>query len=251
MPFVLDREVKWDGQRYHVSLHDLVSLIPHLKEGDVLTFGIIGIRNEQNRPIKRLKPLKRNFTIISSYYDENYKKSFPSLCFTPSQAQELNIGKDYHVTLLIIEHNYKPLFPFEWKYAGYYAKETIENLDRLEPTLISITQPQLQEAINYVLEARSAHSHGRIEDARTNLRKSLEALIELRKKIKVTPGKETKDFGRLFENLIKSMKGFVDYGGPHLGPAPRHTTDMIFNITVELVKMLARNIEEGTLIISG
>jgi len=252
MPFVLDKEVRWDGRYYHISLADLVSIIPHLKEGDTITFSVLRIRNEQNKLVKkRLRPLKKNSMTVSSYYDAVYKKWIPSLRFIPYQAQELNIGKNYHITILIVAHNHGTLFPFEWKYVGPDAEEIVGTLDRIEPTLISIMHPELQETINYLLEARASESEGRIEDARTNLRKALEALTKVREKIKVTPGKETEDFGRRLENLIRSVKAFVDYGGPHLGPAPKPTTDMIFNMTVELVKMLARNIEEGTLIISG
>jgi hypothetical protein len=102
----------------------------------------------------------------------------------------------------------------------------------------------LQQTVNYFLEASMLYEEGRIEDARTNLRKSLEVLAKLREKVKPVQGREVEDFGKRLENLIRGIKGFVDYGGPHLGPKPRPTTEMVFNVIVELVKMSSLNLAE-------
>ncbi len=122
-------------------------------------------------------------------------------------------------------------------------------LKKIEVNLFSITQPELRKTVNYLLEASMFEKQGRIEDVRTYLRKAIETLINIRNKIKVAPGKEVEDFGRRLENLLKSIKSFVDYGGPHLGPAPKPTTDMVFNVIVEIVKMPSHNMAEGNITI--
>ena len=251
MPVLLVKEVEWDGEAYSLSLEEVSSLLPHLRYNDSLTISILEIRNERNKPIVKFKPLKRIKKIVITYYAATYKRSVTCLRFRPSEAAELNIANNYRIVLLIIEHNGRPILPLELKPIGYEAEDIVHTIEKIEPILISITQPELQETVDLLLQASMFESEGRTEDVRTYLRKSLEALTKIRKKIKPEPGKETEDFGRRLENLIRGIRGFVDYGGPHLGPAPRFTTRMVFNMIIELVKMLAHNIAEGTLTISG
>jgi len=246
--------LQWDGKDYNLSIEELQQIVPHIKEGDLLIFCILEIRNERNELVKRRKPLTRTYKIVSlNYTSPVIRRDLPplSLKFSSGEANELNIGNNYTMAILITEHNYKPLFPFELRYGGFGAEEIVKSLGRIETSLLSITQPELQQTVNYLLEASMLYEDGRIEDARTKLRLSLEALSKIRGKIKPVPGKENEEFGRRLENLIKGLKGFVDYGGPHLGPAPKPTTDMVFNMIVELVKMLSQNIAEGNITITG
>jgi hypothetical protein len=254
MPFVLVETLQWNGRDYNLSIEELQQIAPHIKGGDLLTFSIIEIRNERSELVKRLKPLARTHKRVSLNLASHVirRDLTPlSLKFSADEANELNIGDNYKLAILIVEHDHKPLFPFELRFGGYGAEEIVKSLGRIETALLSITQPELQQTVNYLLEASMLYEDGRIEDVRTNLRKSLEALSKIREKIKPVPGKEDEEFGRRLENLIKGIKGFVDYGGPHLGPAPKPTTDMVFNMIVELVKMLSHNITEGNITFIG
>jgi hypothetical protein len=254
MPFVLVETVEWDGKDYNLSIGELQQIVPHIKDGDLLTFSILEIRNEHNELVKRLKPLTRTHKTVSLNYTSHViRRDLPPLSvkFSAYEASELNIGNNYKMAILITEHNHRSLFPFELRYGGYGTEEIVKSLGRIEASLLSITQPELQQAVNYLLEASMLYEDGRIEDTRAKLRLSLEALSKIRGKIKPVPGKEDEEFGRRLENLIKGIKGFVEYGGPHLGPAPKPTTDMVFNMIVELVKMLSHNIAEGNITIIG
>jgi len=254
MPFVLVKSLIWDGKDYNLSIEELQEILPHIKENDTLTFSILEIRNERGDLVKRFKPTERILKKASLDFTSHViRRDLPplSLKFSPTEASDLNIGSNYQLAILIIEHNQKPLFPFELRYGGYEAEAFVKSLGRIEANLLSITQPELQQTVNYLIEASIHDKEGRIEDARTNLRKSLEALSQIREKIKPVPGKEDEEFGRRLENLIKAIRSFVDYGGPHLGPAPKPTTDMVFSMVVELVKMLSQNIAEGNITIIG
>jgi hypothetical protein len=223
MPFMLVENLQWNGNDYSLSIAQQYNLAPHIKEGDTLTFYILEVRNERGDLVKRFKPV---------------------LKFSKDEANELNIGNNYRLAILITELNNKPIFPFELRVGGYGAEEIVKSIGKIESSLLYVTQPELQQTVNYLLEASVLYEEGRIEDARTNLRKSLEVLAKLREKVKPVQGREVEDFGRRLENLIRGIKGFVDYGGPHLGPKPRPTTEMVFNVIVELVKMLSLNLVE-------
>ena len=81
-----------------------------------------------------------------------------------------------------------------------------------------------------------------IEGARTSIRKSLDILkADLVTKIEVVA--EAKDFPQNLKKLINGLREFVQYGGPHPGPAPRTTTEMILSMSIELIKYLAKAIE--------
>jgi hypothetical protein len=245
MPFVLVENLQWDGNDYSLSIAQLYNLAPHIKEGDTLTFYILEVRNEGGDLVKRFKPLTRMQKLTSRVF-LGYIIGFSQLVlkFSEDEANELNIGNNYRLAILITELNNKSIFPFELRVGGYGAEEVVKSIGKIESSLLYVTQPELQQTVNYLLEASVLYEEGRIEDARTNLRKSLEVLAKLREKVKPVQGREVEDFGRRLENLIRGIKGFVDYGGPHLGPKPRPTTEMVFNVIVELVKMLSLNLAE-------
>ncbi len=251
MPFVLVEILRWDGNDYNLPITQLSNIAPHIKEGDLLTFYILEIKNERGDLVKRFRPLTRMCKSVSAG-PIGYITIFQQLVlkFSKDEANKLNIGNNYIIAILLIELNYKPLFPFEWKCSGYGAEEIVKSIGKIESSLLYITQQELQQAVNYLLEANTLYGEGRIEDARTNLRKSLEAITKLRDKIKPVQGKEVEDFGRRLENLIRGIKGFVDYGGPHLGPTPKPTTEMVFSMIVELVKMLSLNLAQNNIILS-
>ena len=242
------------SKTYCVNLRELHSIIPHLKIGDSLGISIIEVRNEHRNLVKKFKPKKEIMKVSPlppPYYTGPQFESRLSLNFSPDRASELNIGNNYHVCLLITEHNGKSILPFELKCIGPSSQEVANYFDKIDVDLMSIAQPELQETVNYLLEASALDKEGRIEDVRMNLRKALEALAKIREKIKPLPGKETEDFGKRLERLIQGIKGFVDYDGPHLGPTPKPTTEMVFNMTVETLKMISQNILEGNISVVG
>jgi len=258
MPLILVEKVEWNkiSKAYYVSLRSLQLIIPHLKTGDSLGVSITEVRNERRNLVKKFKPKKEIMKVsrIPSFYTLHHAEQEIdrlSLSFPPDRASDLNIGNNYYVCILITEHNGKPLLPFELKCIGPGSEEVAKNFDKIDVSLMSISLPELQEAVNYLLEANSLDKEGRIEDVRTNLRKALESLEKIRGKIKPLPGKETEEFGRLLTNLIHDIKGFVSYGGPHLGPTPKPTTEMVFNMTVEILKMISQNILEENISIIG
>jgi hypothetical protein len=253
MPVVLIERVEFEGDNYYIPLRELSNVAPHIKELGSITFFILEIRNEKNQLIKKVKILKEMRSTISQYYDSVYKQWTTCIRFHPYRAVELNIGKNYHVAILITEHNGKPLFPFEIKPLGPNAEEIVKNFEKIETILFSssLTQPSLQEAIRYLLEASSYLKDGEIENARTSLRKSLDTLRSKRflSKIKVTPGQETDDFPERLKGLLSKIKSFVDYGGPHPGPSPKGTTEMVLNMTAEFIRCIARNVDEKVITI--
>jgi hypothetical protein len=252
MPFLLVEILQWDGNDYSISLAQLYNLAPHIKKIDTLTFYILEVRNERGDLVKRFKPPPRMRKFIyQSSLDYIAGSTKLVLKFSRDEANELNIGDNYRLAILITELNNKPIFPFELRVGGYGAEEIVKSIGKIESSLLYVTQPELQQTVNYLLEAGVLYEEGRIEDARTNLRKSLEILAKLREKVKPVQGREVEDFGRRLENLIRGIKGFVDYGGPHLGPTPRPTTEMVFNVIVELVKMLSLNLAEKNITLGG
>jgi hypothetical protein len=85
-----------------------------------------------------------------------------------------------------------------------------------------------------------------VEGARTSVRNSLSIIRdEFIPKIEVV--EEAKDFPENLKNLVKRLADFTQYGGPHHGPAPRSTTEMIILMTIELIRYLAKMLEERTI----
>jgi hypothetical protein len=50
-------------------------------------------------------------------------------------------------------------------------------------------------------------------------------------------------------DLIKKPRKFVEYGGFHPGLAPRTSTEMVFSMTVKLLRHLTRMLEDGTIML--
>ncbi len=124
------------------------------------------------------------------------------------------------------------------------AKGCFEYFSKIEADLISLSleQPTLNEAISYLWDAYFRLEENNVEGARTFVRNSLEVLgKKLVPKIKVV--EESKDFPQRVGKLIKELTDFVHYGGPHPGPAPRTTTEMIISVTTELIRYFAKAIE--------
>ena len=81
--------------------------------------------------------------------------------------------------------------------------------------------------------------------------------LEAEKFLSYLPKMETKlllmslNFPVILRKLLTNMAKFVRYGGPHLGPAPRTTTEMILAMTIDLLTYLTKSIENKTIAIGG
>jgi len=143
-----------------------------------------------------------------------------------------------------LKYDNKPIFPLEIKPIGYDANKILEYFTKIEARLLTLNlgHPILNKATSYLLDAYLRLEENDIEGARTSIRKSLDILrADLVTKIEVVA--EAKDFPQNLKKLINGLREFVQYGGPHPGPAPRTTTEMILSMSIELIKYLAKAIE--------
>jgi hypothetical protein len=125
--------------------------------------------------------------------------------------------------------------------------EYISNVE-VDFFLLSLYQPLLRGVLSELWDANVRLFEGDVEGARTSLRKALDLLL---KNIvsRIESKEESKEFREYLTDLIKRVRKFVEYGGPHPGPAPRTSTEMFFSITVGLLKYLTKMLEDGTIVL--
>jgi hypothetical protein len=254
MPIVLVERINYDEANdvYWLSIRDVKSCVPHIKENGSISFYILQIKTEADKLIKRTKPFEKMTSTVHSQYDAILKEFIPIIQFSPYKADELNIGYNYTIAILITEYEGRTILPLEIKPITHEAEEVIKNF-QLEIDLLTFTlnQPKMQNTMRYLLEANVHYGEGAIEEARTDLRNSLESLREdLIKEIIPTPGFEDEKIQEKLTRLINAIMGFISYGGPHPGPASRASYQAAFNITVEIIKYLAKSLESKTLRLS-
>ena len=232
-------DMTWANGAYCFEISSLIEKFPHLKECRTMEAYLLEIKNESGKVIKVFKPPKKLPKEISDKF---------------------GIGKDYRITVLLMKHDGKVLLPFEIKQIGYYSTEEVyaniikdikEVID-----LLSIEQSELQSAVKYTFDSYLRLQEGDVEGARTSLRKSLEALKDFLKIIKVVKTEkaieeESMEFPSKMRSLISRIQDLLQYGGAHLGPAPKTTTQMIFHMTVDILKGLAKLIDNGVIILQN
>ncbi|MGB9694092.1 MAG: hypothetical protein ACPLYF_04545 [Fervidobacterium sp.] len=251
MPMVLVDHISYDETNdvYWLSLKDAKSYVPHIKEYGSISFYILQIKDEADKPIKRTNPLEKMTSTVRSQYDGIFREFVPVIQFSPYQAEQLNIGNNYTIAILITEYNGRAILPLEIKPVTHNAEEIIKHL-HMEIDLLTFTlnQPKMQNVMRYLLEANMHFGEGAIEEARTDLRNSLESLRDdLIKEIIPTPGFEDEKIQDKLTRLVNGIMGFLSYGGPHPGPASIASYQTAFNITVEIIKYLAKSLENKTL----
>ncbi len=157
-------------------------------------------------------------------------------------AQNLNVAVNYQVTLLLLETASGPLLPYEIKPLGYEAERILSELPELARQLfiLIVLKPTLREPVSHLLDAYWRLEEGDIEGARTSVRKALECLEEVVRSLEAPKESiieyEVKDFPDRLRKLIKALENLVAPGGPHPGPAPRTTTEMVLEMMTALVK---------------
>lgn len=251
MPAIITERIEF-GNWLYISLEDLHQALPFIKEDGSLEFFIIEIRDNQDKLVKRFKPLERLIVKLDQYYCKIKKEWLPCIRFSDENASKFNLGRDYKTSILTTKYNDQYLFPFELKPLGYGSEKVIETFSKIECRLLTlaIEYHVLSETIGYLHDSYSRLEENDIEGARTSLRKSLEGL---QKNFipQIVPIEETEDFKENLAKLVKIGMGFVHYGGPHPGPAPRTTTEMILEITIDIVEYLAKCLQNGVIKIKG
>jgi len=251
MPVLMVSRVEFNSSRgYYVDIQELYEKFPHIQLDKDIEFYIIEVKDDNGKLVKRFKPFKKIISKVSGFYQHHsgYRKC---LFFTEDEATYINIGKDYKVTFIIQKYDNKPFLPFELKAINDDAQEILESLRKIEYDLIllllSSEQPILDKSIGYLWDAYFRLEENDVEGARTMLRNSLDVLKkELLPRLSITEKfEESENFPDLLDKLITTIQRFLHYGGPHPGPAPRTTTEMILSLIIELIKYFAKCIESN------
>ena len=231
---------------YYADIDGIRDLLPHIEEGKSLKLYIIEIRDENNKLVKRFKPFKELTLKVDLYLYYNHRHK--CLRIPVDLASDLNIGVKYRISAILTACEGKPLLPFEVKPLSYDAKSILESLSRFETDLLllSLEQAALNKAVSYLWDAHSRLEEGDVEGARVSVRNALQVLMdEFVPAIEVK--EESKEFPHKLKGLMSKLRDLVHYGGPHPGPAPKTTTEMVISMTVELIRYLAKALEAGTI----
>jgi hypothetical protein len=244
MPVIMVSDVKFENNRYRIDLHELVDIFPHISEGKNWKLYLIEVRNEKDKLVKRFKPFKELELKTIKYWD---LRTQCYLDLPADVASQFNIGKDYRVVTILTAYDGRPFLPLELKYVGYGSERVFEYFSKIEAELLllSLEQPLLNKATSYLWNAYFRLEENDIEGARTSVRNSLEVLgKELVDEIKVIEkSEESESLPQKLEKLIKDLTEFMHYGGPHPGPTPRSTTEMVILMVIELIRYLAKALE--------
>jgi len=250
MPVIIISPVYFNSSEkyYYIDLEELTKVFPHIEDNKELRCYIVELRNEVGKLVRRFKPFKELVLKTKEYFSTSLNKWLPCIVIPEDVATQINIGNNYLITIVITAYDGKPFSPFELKPMGYDAERVLENFSRIEATLLSLSleQPVLNKAVSYLWDAHARLEENDVEGAGASVRNSLSTIRdEFIPKIEVI--EEAKDFPKNLESLVKHLADFTHYGGPHPGPAPRTTTEMIILMTIELVRYLAKMLEDKTI----
>jgi hypothetical protein len=233
---------------YYIDLGELTRVFPHIEDNKELRCYVAELRNEAGKLVRRFKPFKELVLKTSEYFSTLLNKRLPCIVIPEDVATRINVGDNYRITIVITAYDGKPFLPFELKLIGYDAERVFEYFSRIEATLLSLSLEQLvlNKAVSYLWDAYTRLEENDVEGARASVRNSLSIIRdEFIPKIEVI--EEAKDFLKNLKSLVDRLADFTHYGGPHPGPAPRSTTEMIILMTIELIRYLAKMLEERTI----
>ena len=255
MPVIMVPSIDFDSIKgYFIDLQRLLDIFPNIESNKEMEMYVIEVRNEQDKLVKRFKPFKILKLKTYQYWDATYKKYIKYLSIPEDIALNFNIGKNYKIIIIITKYDGKPFLPFEIKSIGYNVEKTLEFFSRIEKDLLLLffEQKELNEASSYLWDANSRLSEGDIEGARVSIRNSLEILEKFISNLIVPKeAEEIEEFPNRMKRLIKGIKDLIHYGGPHPGPAPRTTTEMVLSLTIDILRYLAQAIENKIITIKG
>jgi hypothetical protein len=250
MPAVISSTIHFNpsGKYYHIDLEEFTEVFPHIEESKELRFYVVELRNEASKLVRRFKPFKELELKTNEYFSASLNKWLPCIVIPEDIASQLNIGDDYHITIVVTAYDGKPFLPFELKLIGHDAERVFECFSRIEVGLLSLSleQPLLNMAVSYLWDAYARLEENDVEGARTSVRNSLSIIREKFVPI-IEVVEEARDFPKNLKSLVDRLADFTHYGGPHPGPAPRSTTEMIILMTIELIRYLAKMLEERTI----
>lgn len=249
MPAIISSTIHYIvGKGYHIDLGDLIRVFPHIEKNRNLRFYVVEVRNEAGKLVKRFKPFKELELKTDECYTPSRGTWLPCLVMPEDVASQFSVGDYYRIIIVITAYDGKPFLPLEFKFIGYDAERVFEYFSRIEAGLFSLSleQPLLNMAVSYLWDAYVRLEENDVEGARTSVRNSLYAIRDkFIPKIEVV--EEAKDFPNNLKKLIHDLAEFTQYGGPHIGPAPRSTTEMIILMTIELIRYLAKMLEDKTI----
>jgi hypothetical protein len=250
MPAIISSTVYFDSSEkyYYIDLGELTKVFPHIERSKELRCYVVELRNETGKLVRRFKPFKELVLKTKEYFSTSLNKWLPCIVIPEDVATKINIGNYYRITIVITAYDGKPFLLFELKLIGYDAERVLEYFSRIEATLLSqsLRQPVLNRAVSYLWDAYARLEENDVEGARASVRNSLSTIRdEFIPKIEVI--EEAKDFPKNLKSLVDRLADFTHYGGPHPGPAPRSTTEMIILMTIELIRYLAKMLEERTI----
>jgi hypothetical protein len=249
MPAVISSTVYFDSSEkyYYIDLGELTRVFPHIEGSKELRCYVVELRNEAGKLVRRFKPFKELVLKTSEYFSTSLSNWLPCIVIPEDAATQINIGNNYRITIVVTAYDGKPFSPFELKLIGYDAERMLEYFSRIEVALLSLSlrQPVLNKAVSYLWDAYARLEENDVEGARASVRNSLSTIRdEFIHEIEVI--EEAKGFPKNLKNLVKHLADFTHYGRPHPGPAPRTTTEMIILMTIELVRYLAKMLEDKT-----
>jgi hypothetical protein len=248
MPAVISFTIRSWKKYYFADLDELVRIFPHIKEGakenKSLRFYVVELRNEKDKLVKRFKPFKE----LELKTDELLYGYIGIYCLVIPEdtVSQLNIGDNYRITVIITAYDGKPFLPLELKLMDRESEKAFEYFSRIEAGLLSLSleEPLLNEAVSYLWDAYARLEENDVEGARTSIRNSLRDVIRDKFVPRIEVVGEAEEFPERVKRLISSLIELVQYGGPHPGPAPRSTTEMVLLIGIELVRYLAKMLED-------
>lgn len=248
MPALIVEAIEFDetNKSFRISLGALAEVLPHVQKDSKIQIYVVEIRDQRDRLVTRFKPFMQLNLKVGEYWDGS--KWSPAVYFSEDKAFDLNLARNYRIALIITEINEKILFPFELKTIGYYQPEKVlECLSSIESKLLvlSVKQPILGNAVSHLYDSHARLEENDVEGARTSLRKALEVIGKFASG--VVPLTEADNFRDNLKKLTKDLAAFLHYGGPHPGPTPRSSTEMIMELTVICINYLVRAIENKTI----
>jgi hypothetical protein len=243
MPAIMIEKVVFD-KGLCINLRYLYQMLPFIREGGDLGFYIIEIDN--NRLVKRFKPMMKLKIKLEQCYDQALVAWIPCIKFSEKDALNLNLATNYDIAILITDYNGEPIFPFEIRALGYGSEKIAGTLSEIEGRLISLIVKNniLNEAVSYLLDSYLRLEENDIEGARTSLRNAVQIVRDkFIKSMKLKDLEENKKYLKNLRKLTSILSGFLSYGGPHPGPAPRMTTEMVIEVVADIIEYLARCLE--------
>jgi hypothetical protein len=250
MPAIIFSEISYSDGLFYIDLSALAERFPNIITVKTAKTLIIELRDERNLLVQRFKPFYP-LTLDLDIRWRSPSEHIVKLVITPSLAFHLNIGVLYRLLFCVTSIDGKPFLPFELKPIGIGSERVKEYLSQVEIKFLSLVleQSELSEAYSYLWDAFSRLEANDVEGAKTSIRKALIDTIKYEFLPKVKVLQESKEFPKKIGNLLKALSGFVQYGGPHKGPALRTTTEMALFMSLELLEFLARAINENIIMI--